>query len=124
MCSINNKNIIIIFTLEGDSPSSKLLRNEFNQNSIEKIKSDKSLFMMIKKDQYAIGQEILYLFGKNDQVLLDHIKKNKEKLRTYFERRVIKKVNKKNISNTNITVWVSGSYVFLKFGNSLSVFSN
>ena len=112
------KNIIIIFTLEGDSPSSKLLRNEFNQNSIEKIKSDTTLFMMIKKDQYAIGQEILYLFGKNDQVLLDHIKKNKEKLRTYFERRVIKKVNKKNISNTNKNI---SKDLMKRFGYNITV---
>jgi len=95
------KNIIIVFTLEGGSSSSKLLRNEFNQNSIEKIQMDTSLFMMIKKDQYAKGQEILYLFSKDDATLLEHIKKNKDKLRNYFENKAIKNINKKNISNAN-----------------------
>ena len=112
------KNIIIIFTLEGDSPSSKLLRNEFNQNSIEKIKTDTSLFMMIKKDQYAKGQEILYLFGRDDQILLEHIKRNKEKLRTYFEKRVIKNINKKNISNTNKNI---SKDLIKRFGYSITL---
>ena len=37
--------------------------------------------MIKKKDQYSKGQEILYLFGSNDAVLLSHIKKNNELLK-------------------------------------------
>ena len=95
------KHIVIVFTLEGDSPSSKLLRKEFNQESLEKIRIDTSLFMMKKKDQYAKGQEVLYLFGKNDSILLSHIKKNKESLKNYLEKKVIQRTSKKLFSNNN-----------------------
>ena len=112
------KNIIITFTLEGNSPSSRLLRKEFNQSSIEKIEKDTSLFMMIKKDQYAKGQEILYLFSKDDSTLLEHIKKNKNKLRNYFENRVIKNVNKKKLSNTNKNI---SKDLIKRFGYNITV---
>jgi len=112
------KNIIITFTLEGNSPSSRLLRKEFNQSSIEKIEEDSSLFMMIKKDQYAKGQEILYLFSKDDSILLEHIKKNKNKLRNYFENRVTKNINRKKLSNTNKNI---SKDLIKRFGYNITV---
>ena len=112
------KNIVVAFTLEGNSFSSKLLRKEFNQESLERIKKDTLLFMIKKKDQYAKGQEILYLFSRDDETLLNHIKNNKELLRNYFEKKIIQSTSKKIFSKKQHNI---SRDLLDKFGYSISI---
>lgn len=112
------KNIIIVFSLEGNSSSSKLLRKEFNKEALDRIKNDTSLFMIKKKNQYSKGQEILYLFGSNDAVLLSHIKKNNELLRNFFEKKVIEKTSKKIFSKKQKNI---SKELLNRFGYNLNV---
>ena len=88
------KNIVVAFSLEGNSLDSKILRKEFNEKSIDKIKNDSSIFFFKRKDQYAKGQTILYLFSKTDNELINKIKKNKKMLLKYFQNEVSIRISK------------------------------
>ena len=87
------KNIVMAFTLEGKSLDSEILRKNFNTESLEKIKNDPSFFYFIRRDQYAKGQVILYLFGRTDEELNNKIVENSEVITKLFEDEVIKRVN-------------------------------
>ena len=87
------KNIIMAFTLEGKSLDSEILRKNFNAESLEKIKNDPSFFYFIRRDQYAKGQVILYLFSRTDEELNNKIIENGNVLTKLFEDEVIKRVN-------------------------------
>ena len=50
----------------------------------EPIESDPSLFMYAKQDEFARGQEVLHLFGETEEILLQNIANNKEKLQMKF----------------------------------------
>tara|TARA_B100001778_G_scaffold299422_1_gene274188 strand:+ start:2015 stop:3121 length:1107 start_codon:yes stop_codon:yes gene_type:complete len=92
------KNIVIAFTLEGKSLDSEILRKNFNSESLDKIESDSSLFYFSRRDQYAKGQTILYLFSKSDDDLLKKIKKNKSVILKYFQDELKKRVDKEIFS--------------------------
>tara|TARA_B100000287_G_scaffold223601_1_gene210983 strand:- start:7344 stop:8453 length:1110 start_codon:yes stop_codon:yes gene_type:complete len=87
------KNIVIAFTLEGNSIDSGILRKNFNSESINKIENDSSLFYFIKRDQYAKGQVILYLFGRNDNELFNKISKNRNSILKFFDDELKKRVD-------------------------------
>ena len=87
------KNIVMAFTLEGKSLDSEILRKNFNAESLEKIKEDPSFFYFIRRNQYAKGQIILYLFSRTDQELKNKIVENSDVIIKLFEDEVIKRVN-------------------------------
>ena len=93
------KNIIIVFSLQGNSLDSKILRKEFNEESLNRINIDSSLFMFTKKNQYANGQKILYLFSKNDNDLFDKINKNRDLILKSFKMEALSRTSKKLFSN-------------------------
>ena len=87
------KNIIVAFTLEGNSLDSDILRKNFNQESIKKIESDSSLFYFTRRNQYAKGQVVLYLFSKDDNELHNKLKKNRKSILKFFEDELKKRVD-------------------------------
>ena len=98
------KNIVVAFSLEGNSLDSKILRKEFNEKSIDKIKNDSSIFFFKRKDQYAKGQTILYLFSKTDNELINKIKKNKKMLLKYFQNEVSIRTSKEIFSKVEANI--------------------
>jgi len=92
------KNIVVAFSLEGESLDSDILRKNFNKESINKIQSDTSIYYFKRKDQYAKGQNILYLFSRSDDELYNKIKKNRKVILKYFEDEVTNRVNKEIFS--------------------------
>ena len=89
------KNIVVAFTLEGNSFDSQILRKNFNQESLESIEEDSTLFYFTRRDQYAKGQIILYLFSKSDEDLYNKLAKNKKAILTYFENELQKRISDK-----------------------------
>ena len=84
------KNIIVAFTLDGKGIDSDILRKNFNESSLQRIENDTSLYYFTRRDQYAKGQIILYLFGKSEKLLLGKLQKNKS-LKMKLERELIEK---------------------------------
>tara|TARA_X000001036_G_scaffold66422_2_gene57181 strand:- start:2115 stop:3185 length:1071 start_codon:yes stop_codon:yes gene_type:complete len=80
-------NMIFVVTLDSETSDSNVLKGFLTPESRSMIKLDTSLFMSIRKDEFAKGQIILYLFGNTEKELVQKIKINKEKIKSLFEKR-------------------------------------
>lgn len=78
------RNLVFLTTLQDNSAAGRRLKQYFSPQSIERINQDTTLYMFAKQNEFARGQEILYLFGKTDEQLINNLSKNKEKIRQHF----------------------------------------
>jgi hypothetical protein len=74
------RNVIFVTSLEDKSSSGQKLKSYFTKESLDRINKDPKLFMYSKKDEFAKGQEVLHLFGKTDQELIQNLSDNKGKI--------------------------------------------
>lgn len=79
-----SRNLVFVMTLSNNSPGSRVLRNYFTKSSLEKIKEDENMFVHTAKNEFAKGQTVMYLFGQNENVLIENISDNREQLQNYF----------------------------------------
>ncbi|EPR67903.1 DUF4837 family protein [Cyclobacterium qasimii] len=77
-------NIIFVTTFDDRSGGSRTIANQFTPESIEKSKADSSIFMLRNQNEFAVGQEVLYLFGENEPELIKNIEANKQALQNLF----------------------------------------
>ena len=80
----NARNIIVVVVLDNNSPGSRRAKQFFTPNSLKIIQEDTSRYWLSKQNEWAKGQEVLYLFGKNETVLTNRIIENREKLQMHF----------------------------------------
>lgn len=80
------RNIIYVFTLDQNSPGTRRVTRTITPETIERINQDTSFFMSNRKDVFARGQEVMYLFGSNEDLLIDHLRKNGKKIIDHFNR--------------------------------------
>lgn len=80
----NVRNVIYVNTLDDKSEGSRIVRSNYTSETIEMIKNDATLYMQTSKDDYAIGQETLHLFGRNSEEISKNISENRNKLRDFF----------------------------------------
>lgn len=78
-------NLIYVTTFDDKGAASQAINEQFSKESKEKAAADPELYRLRMEDEYAIGQEVLYLFGNNEQELVDNLKKNKAQLINLFE---------------------------------------
>ena len=79
------KNIIFVTDLSNKSIGNRKLKTYFTKESLKMIEENPSIFMYAKQDEFAKGQEVLHLFGENENVLIENLKINKAKLQKHFE---------------------------------------
>lgn len=82
------RNMIFVTSFESNSTQSAALKNYFTAGSVEEILKDSTRFLHINEDDFAKGQKVMYLFGKNDKQLISNIQQNREGLRDFFNKRV------------------------------------
>lgn len=91
----NVKNLVYVATMDNQSGAGRKLKSEFTKESIEKIASDPNVFMLSKQNVFAKNQEVLHLFGNNQEELIENIRKNRKLLRDHFG-----KLERERISNS------------------------
>lgn len=79
------KNIVFVTVLGDKSKGNRKLKTYFTKESLQMIEQDPTLFMYSKQDEFAKGQEVLHLFGETEEVLVQNINSNKNKLQKHFE---------------------------------------
>ncbi len=87
-------NMVYVTTFDDRSPGSRTINSQFTANSKEMAQNDPSLYMLRSQDEYAVGQEVLYLFGNNDQELINNLRENKEKIQNLFLTREREKIGR------------------------------
>lgn len=88
------KNLVYVATLDNQSSAGRKLKSEFTKESIERISQDSSLFMLTKQNVFAKDQEVLHLFGNNEEELIKNISKNRDKIREGFQKKEIERVSR------------------------------
>jgi hypothetical protein len=77
-------NILFAFTLDKRSQASEMLRSMFSEQSLNQIREDEQRYRLSRKDEFARGQEVMYLFGSTEDQLISRIYTNKENLLNHF----------------------------------------
>ncbi|MBA4057986.1 MAG: hypothetical protein C0490_24935, partial [Marivirga sp.] len=78
------RNLVYVFTLDQTTEGSKRLRRDFTPETLNKIKTDTSFYRFTRKDEYAKGQEVMYLFGDTGENLIRHLRKDRQLIIDYF----------------------------------------
>ncbi|AWW29388.1 DUF4837 domain-containing protein [Echinicola strongylocentroti] len=104
-------NIVYVTTFDDKKPGSRMISNQFSPQSKEKAAADPSLFMLRNEDEFARGQEVVYLFGNNEEDLINNLRKNKEKLQNLFEVRERNRLGEVILSRTNGAVQTKGEEI-------------
>jgi hypothetical protein len=81
---IQIRNLVMVFTLEPDTPGSRLLRERFNKETLNRIATDTSFFLFTEKDEFARGQEVMYLFAANEEQLIRKLRENRQNIQNFF----------------------------------------
>lgn len=80
------RNLIYVMTLDRSGPGSNELRSVFTPESLEKIKSDPSIYVQTTNNVFAKGQEVVFLFGQTERDLLAKVRANSRNLVEYFNK--------------------------------------
>lgn len=80
------KNVVYAFTLDQNSTGTKRLTRSISPETIERIEKDTAFFMSTIKDEYAKGQEVMYLFGATEETLIGHLKKSGKRIIDHFNK--------------------------------------
>lgn len=90
----NAKNIVIVYVMDNESNNSNRIKNFFTPNSLIEIANDTTKFLLSKKNEWARGQEVMFLYGKSEQTLSRLIETNKDKLQKHFNQIEKSRLNK------------------------------
>jgi hypothetical protein len=129
-----SRNIVVVAPLEGNSASTQRLKQFFTPESLARIAIDDSTYMLPMPDEFAMGQMVLFLFGKDDQTLVRNLENHAVKVGAVFNDLEIKRMTQsylkvraengrldKQIANTHqVAVPVPSGYKFVMektFGN-------
>jgi hypothetical protein len=101
-----HKNVVIITTFDMNTSGSQKLQRNYTKESIEKIRSNEDIFMLVTNDEYANGQLVVNLFSRDQQTMIRHLRENKEKIQQAINRAerarlasTIEKKRKKDLEN-------------------------
>ncbi|MEK6481586.1 DUF4837 family protein [Catalinimonas sp. 4WD22] len=118
----NAKNMLFVATLDNQSNAGRKMRSFFTKSSVERIEEDPNIYQFSKKDQFARGQEVLFLFGQSDEALIENLKDNRKEIRNHFHEVEIDriqsdlyKVNEKRRLNRTF-LQEKGFYLRVPFG--------
>ncbi|WP_375580964.1 DUF4837 family protein [Marivirga tractuosa] len=79
-----SQNLMFVATLDNQNPEGKYMKRYFTENSLNQIEKNPDLFSFEQEDVYARGQDVLYLFGRNEKELIKNINENKAGLKEFF----------------------------------------
>lgn len=81
------RNLIFAVTLDKNSSGANMLKGLFTPQSLQKIKSDPTSYVLTMSDVYAKGQEVMYLYGNTERELIANIKNKGRFLIDHFNRK-------------------------------------
>lgn len=109
------RNLVFVFTLEPDSPGSRMLKEQFNEETLNRIATDTSFFIFTEKDEFARGQEVMYLFAANEELLIKKLRENRQYIQNFFNELEKNRMVEKILSTTTtkgITEMLKREYGF------------
>ncbi|MEK6782045.1 MAG: DUF4837 family protein [Bacteroidota bacterium] len=80
------RNLIFATTLDQRSYGAGIIKKNFTEEFIQKIKSDPNLFVSTSKNVFAKGQDVMYLYGNTERELIKNVQKNSQQLIDHFDK--------------------------------------
>lgn len=80
------RNLIFVMTLDKNTRGARQIKNMFTPESIALIESDPATFNRAAKEVYAKNQEVMYLFSKTEDDLIEKLRKNGKQLADHFDK--------------------------------------
>jgi len=107
----NPKNLVLVIPVNDKNHEGLKMKNLFTQNSLDSLQENKDIFLINRKNLFAIGQHVVFLVNHDDASFEDQIEKEKEHIRYLFntieDRRAMEKMFKvreeKTITNKLLT---------------------
>ncbi len=93
-------NMVFVMTLDSETRESSALRSYFTDQSLNMIKKDTGRFYLTKRDEFAKGQTVMYLFASSEDLLKNKLEQNKDNIQSFFEERTISSIKKKLFKST------------------------
>jgi hypothetical protein len=78
------RNLVFVFTLDQNTVGSRIMKENFSEETLQRIKSDTSFYVYTSKDEYSRGQDIMYLFGATEESLIKRLKRDKKGIQAFF----------------------------------------
>lgn len=94
-------NLIYVTTFDDRGAASQVINAQFSKESKEKALNDPNLYSLRVEDEFAVGQEVLYLFGNTEQQLIENLEKNGDRLENLFEVRERTRLEKSILARKN-----------------------
>jgi hypothetical protein len=111
-------NMVYVTTFDDAGAGSRAINSQFTEASKQMALEDPSLYMLRSKDEFAIGQEVLYLFGNNKEELINNLRKNKTGIQNLFIGKERDRIGSALFSRKNSAATVMGRE---KMGISLNL---
>ncbi|MEQ9405433.1 MAG: DUF4837 family protein [Cyclobacteriaceae bacterium] len=89
------KNMVFITTLDSRTSESRTIQNYFTSQALNQIKRDSTQFMRIRKDEFARGQNVMFLFAATEEKLAKQIQYNRSQIQEFFEESARKSIQAK-----------------------------
>lgn len=96
------RNLLYVFTLDENTPGSRYIARGFTPESLETIRTDTGFYNTTARDIYSRGQVVMYLFGENEEELINNIKEHSESIVAFFNN-VERERLERTIQNTRAT---------------------
>lgn len=81
------RNLVFVMSLDQNTQGSQIVKKLFTPESIEKIKITPAQFVTTDVNIFAKGQEVMYLYGKDQATLLKNIRSGGTRLVDFFDQR-------------------------------------
>lgn len=78
------RNLVFVFTLDQETPGSRIMKEGFHSETLARIQSDTSFFISTSTNEYSRGQEVMYLFGKTEEDLMKRLRENGPRIQNFF----------------------------------------
>ncbi len=96
-------NLVYVTTFDDKKGGSQVINAQFTPESKAKAAVDPSIYSLRVEDEFAQGQEVLYLFGNNEAELIANLRKHKDQLQNLFEVRERERLTKPLMARKNAT---------------------
>lgn len=88
------RNLIFVMTLDQHSAGGYTVQKLFTPESLDKIKNNPMDYSRTTYDLYARGQVVLFLYGKDEQALLQNFHANSAQLVSFFNQKEKERMTK------------------------------
>lgn len=100
------RTLVYVFTLDDNSSGSRILREGFTPETLERIERDSAFYFVNTQNEFSRGQEVVYLFGDTKENLIKHLQRDGDKIQDFFNT-IEKKRTLVDIYKTKSTIGIS-----------------